>query len=152
MSQVKGQLFLNHGFTIFEVLLTVAAMAIVAGMGVPIYQSFQVRNDLDIAGTTVAQSFRRAQILAQSQEGDISWGVNVEAGSITLFKGASFASRDTNFDEVFGLPNSITPSGLDEVVFEKFTGLPQSTGTVTLTSSTEEIRNITINEKGTIGY
>lgn len=140
------------GFTLIEVLFSVAAIAIIAGISMPIYQSFQVRNDLDIATVTVAQSFRRVQVLSQAVDGDTSWGIKIQSGSITLFKGTSYASRDTTFDEVFDVPTSITPSGISEVVFAKFTGLPQSTGIISLTSNTNETRTITINAKGMVAY
>ena len=142
----------NSGFTLLEVLLSVAVIALIAGLGAPIYQSFQVRNDLDVATNTISQSLRRAQVLSQAVDGDTTWGISVQSGAIILFQGASYASRNTNFDEVFDLPGSITPSGVSEIIYEKFTGEPQNTGTVTLTSNTNEARNITINEKGNITY
>ncbi len=142
----------NRGFTLLEMLLSVAILALLAGLGAPIYQSFQVRDDLDIAANTIAGSLRRAQVLSQAVAGDTSWGLSVQSGAITLFRGASYASRSANFDEVFDLPGSIVPSGISEIVYDKFTGEPQVTGTVTLTSNANEIRNITINEKGTITY
>lgn len=91
-------------------------------------------------------------MLSQGIDGDTTWGVKVQSGSIVLFKGATYAGRDPAFDEVFNMPGTITPSGLGEVVFAKFSGEPQAMGTVTLTSSTSETRTITINEKGTITY
>ena len=142
----------NAGFTVLEVLLSLALIAVILGAGIPVYQSLQVRNDLDIAATTVAQSVRRAQILAQASDGDTSWGVDVRSGSITIFKGASYASRDASYDETFTLPTSLTPSGTLDYVFAKFTGVPDTTGTVTLTSNLNEIRTLTITSKGTVSY
>ena len=142
----------SRGFTIIEVMLSLAVIAIILGVSTPIYQSFQVRNDLDIAATTIAQSMRRAQALSQAVDGDTTWGVDVRSGSITVYKGASYATRDTTFDELFDMPTSITPSGLGGAVFTKFTGLPQTTGTITLTSNANEVRNITINSKGMVSY
>lgn len=140
------------GFTLLEVLLSIAAITIITGISIPVYQSIQVRNDLDIAATTIAQNARRAQALAQASDGDTSWGVHVQSGDVTLFQGPSYAGRNTAFDEVSGVPTSITPSGISEVVFAKFSGLPTSTGTATLTSNTNETRNITINSKGMVNY
>ena len=140
------------GFTLIEVLLSVALLSLIIGIGAPVYQALQVRNDLDIATNTVTQLLRRAQVLSQAAEGDISWGVSIQSGAITLFRGTSFAARDASFDETFDLPGSIVPSGLGEVVFAKFLGVPQTTGTVTLTASINEVRTITINEKGAIIY
>lgn len=140
------------GLTLIEVLLSLAVIAIIAGIGIPVYQSVQVRNDLDIALVTMAQTLRRAQVLSQGMDGDTHWGVKIETGSITLFRGVSYEARETSFDEVFSMPESITPSGLSEVVLEKLTGFPQSTGTLTLTSSLQESKTLTLNEKGTISY
>lgn len=142
----------NTGFTLLELILSIAVVAILAGIAIPIYQSFQTRNDLDIAIVEIAQTIRRSQILAQAVDGDISWGTYIQPGSITLFKGTSYVARDSNFDELFSIPDSVTPSGLSEIVFTKFTGLPQATGTTTLTSNINETRSITINAKGTINY
>jgi type II secretory pathway pseudopilin PulG len=141
-----------QGFTLLEVLLSFAAIAVIAGISIPAYQVFQVRNDLDIAATTLVQTLRRAQLLSQALDNDASWGVALQAGSTTLFQGASYASRDPAFDEVFEVPLSIVPSGLSEVVFLRFTSLPGATGTVTFTSNANEARVVTINEKGMVEY
>jgi prepilin-type N-terminal cleavage/methylation domain-containing protein len=142
----------NGGFTLLEVLLSIAAMTIIAGISIPVYGAFQTRNDLDITTVEAAQTLRRAQVLSQAVDGDTSWGASVHSGGITLFKGASYATRDANFDEVFDVPASIVPSGVSEVVFTKFSGVPQTTGTITLTSSANETRNVTVNQKGTVSY
>ena len=142
----------NTGFTLIEVMLSLAAISIIAGISIPIYQSFQARNDLDIATVSIVQTMRRAQILAQAVDGDTSWGVKLQSDSLTLFKGANYVARDSSFDEVFDISTTITPSGISEVVFAKFTGLPQTTGTITLSSNINETRTITINEKGAVSY
>jgi len=146
----------NQGFTLLEALLSIAAIGIITGISIPVYQSFQARNDLDIATVEIAQSLRRAQTLSQAVDGDTSWGVYTQSGSITLFKGAGFSLRDSSYDETFNLPSGITPSSASgnfwEVVFSKFTGLPQATGAATLTSNTNEMRSIKINAKGMVNY
>ena len=142
----------HAGFTLIEMLLSIAAIGIIAGISIPVYQSFQVRNDLDIATVETVQTLRRGQVLAQAVDGDTGWGVKIQGGSITLFKGTSYAGRDSNFDEVFDMPGAIVPTGVTEVVFAKFTGLPQAIGTATFISNTNETRTITINAKGMVSY
>jgi len=142
----------KRGFTIVEMLLSIALVTIIAGIGVPIYQSLQVRNDLDVAVDSFVQSARRAQVLARASDGDTNWGVYATSSTIAIFKGASYAGRDSDYDEVFLVPTSITPSGVQEIVFEKFIGLPQTTGTTTLTSNTNEVRTIHTNDQGTFTY
>ncbi|MEK7106808.1 MAG: prepilin-type N-terminal cleavage/methylation domain-containing protein [Patescibacteria group bacterium] len=140
------------GFTLVELMLTITLVTVLAGLSIPLYQSFQVKNATDIAANTLAQTFRRAQIISRASDGDTSWGVKAQNGSIVLFKGASYSGRDTTFDEIFNLPSTITPSGATEIVYTKFTGIPQATGTITLTASTGDIRTLTINSKGTVTY
>ena len=140
------------GFTLLEILLFIAIISVVVGVAFPVSRAFQARNDLDIAATTAAQTLRRAQVLSQGMDGDISWGVRAQSGSITLFRGASYATRDASLDEVFDVPSTITPSGITEIVFAKFTGDPTTTGMLALTSSDNEVINITINAKGTVSY
>lgn len=143
---------MQRGFTFVEVLLSIGMLAVIAGISVPVFQSFQVRNDLDDIAISVVQTLRRAQVLSQAVDGDTTWGVRVESGLVALFKGATYATRDTGFDETFDIPGSLVPSGLQEVVFGKLTGVPQGAGSITLTSNANETRIITINAKGTLSY
>lgn len=142
----------KRGFTLVEIVLSLAVIALIAGFGVPVYQEYQTRNDLDISASTIAQSLRRAQTLAQAGSGDAPWGLYVQSDMITLFQGESYVLRDSNFDETFSVPGVIAPTGIHEVVFAKFSGEPNTTGTITLTSSSNETRNITINLKGAVDF
>jgi prepilin-type N-terminal cleavage/methylation domain-containing protein len=140
------------GFTLVELLLVVVIIVLFGGFSVPVYQSFQVKNSLINATNQIAQSFSRAQLLSQASEGDSSWGVSVQTSYIIVFKGVNFATREVAFDETFPLPQTIVPSGMTEVVFSKIFGLPQSSGTLTLTSSIGEVEEIILNSKGMIEY
>ena len=143
---------MRSGFTILEVLLSLAIIAILAAVSVPVLQSFQTRNDLDIATFAVVQAHRRAQSLARASEGDTSWGVYATSGSITVFRGASFVLRATDFDEVFEIPTNMLATGTLEVVYASFSGLANASSSLVLTSIANETRTITLNEKGTVAY
>lgn len=140
------------GFTLLEVILVIATITVLAAISVPVYAILQVKNDLDVATNTTLQTLRRAQTLSQAVDGDSSWGVKLQSSDITLFKGLSFAGRDTNFDEVYTLSGNVTPSGVSEVVFSKLSGNPTTTGALTLISNNNERQNITINSKGFLDY
>lgn len=135
-----------------EVTLSISILVLIFGMSMPMYRIFMIRNDLDIATMTVVQDLRRAQTLSQITDGDSEWGVHIGIGSILIYKGLSYATRDTAFDEDTSISSSIIISGLNDITFTKQTGMPQSTGTTTLTSYANETRNITINQKGMVDY
>lgn len=139
------------GFTLIELILVIAISAIIISTSVFSYNNYQNKNDLIITRSIVAQSLRRAQILSQSVEGDSQWGFHITSGTIYVFKGDSFAGRNTAFDETYKISNNIKISGLQEVVFAKLSGQPQSTGNINISSQNEN-QAITINSKGIVSY
>jgi hypothetical protein len=86
--------------------------------------------------------------------GDSGWGVFITTGSVVLFRGSSYGSRDILYDESSTVPTTITPSGLSQVVFDKFTGKPvaTATGNILLVSVAHETSTVNINSRGTITY
>jgi len=135
-----------------EILLSVSLIAAIAGFSMPIFQSFQEKNDLHIAAMISTQNLRRAQTLSQNSYGDSAWGVQAQSGSIVLFKGDNYLGRNPLYDEVFNIPNIITPSGKQETVFAKYSGIPYGTGTLTLTALHGDVMQIDIGSKGSISY
>lgn len=117
-----------------------------------IYQKFQVRNDADITVDVIVQTLRRAQVLSQTVAGDSEWGVSVVNDAVVLFRGATFATRDTDFDEDFPIPNTLTYTGPAEIIFSKLYGLPSTTGQMSITTQAGHTNSITINSKGILEY
>ena len=140
------------GFTLIELLLSVAIIGILSGLSLPVYETFARRNDLDLTAQSAVAAIRRAEVYARAVQGDSTWGVKFQSSGITLFKGSTYASRDSAFDETISLPGSIAISGLSEVQFAKLSAAPNTTGTVTLTSTTNDTRTLTLNAKGMVDY
>lgn len=143
---------LKNGFTLLEILLVIGVVVILAGISMPIYQSFQVKADLGASAQSLVQNLRQAWIFSKAMKNDSSWGIYLETGKIVLFKGSSYASRDSSFDEETVISDSISLSGMNEIVFSKLSGLPQTTGSMTLTSSDNSTSTIIINSQGMIEY
>ncbi len=150
MAVSKRIMSYNKGLTLIEILLSLAIIGLIAGFSAPVYQSFMVRNDLDIATGAVAQVLRYAQTQSQAIHGDSPWGVHIGGGNITLFKGTSYASRDTDYDEETSFPSTLSASGLTEIVFTVLTGAPQTTGTLMFTSVNGDTRIIFVTSKGVV--
>jgi len=142
----------SRGFTLVEMLIVLALLGAIAAVGIPVYYTIQGRNDADVAVQSIALSLRRAQLLSEGSSGDSVWGVHMATGTVTVFRGASYASRATSFDEVNDLSPAITASGVNDVTYSKVYGLPSATGTMLLTSKADGTRTITINTKGGVSY
>lgn len=139
---------MRRGFTLLEVLLVVGILGMIAGVSIPMYRKYQVRNDLDLTAQQITQALGRAQLLARSGRGASAWGLHVPSG--TIFAGASHGSRNSAFDEAYPFPPTITPSGLSEVSFSPIDGAPNATGTIVLQAITGDRRtiSITLTEEG----
>lgn len=130
------------GFALMEVVLVVAVIGAVAGMAIPLYRDYQIRNDLNLATEQVTQGLARARLLSQSAQDDSGWGFYVPAG--VLYKGGAYEDRDENFDEIYPMPSTITTTGLYEVAYTKLKGQPSATGAITLTAINEDQRTVYI--------
>lgn len=140
------------GFTLIEMLLSVAIIGMLVSLSLPVYETFTRRNDLDLTAQTTALALRRAAAYARSGNGDSAWSVAIQSSNVILYRGTDFATRNNIYDETSAIPATITPSGTNDVEFTKLTGAPTATGTITLTSSTNDVRTITINAKGVVDY
>ena len=141
---------MRKGFTVIELMMVISIIAITAGMSVPLYRNYLIRNDLNIVTEQTVQALGRAQLLSQSGQDGGSWGFYAPTG--TLYRGTTYALRTTTFDESYPLPSTITISGLTDVSFAELTGRPSSTGTIILTALNGEQRtvNILISAEGLI--
>lgn len=140
------------GFTLLEMLISVTIIGMLVGVSAPVYESFVRQNDLNLATQGIATMIQRAETYALGNNTDSVWSVELLPASVILFQGTSFASRNTNYDETYPIPGSITLSGLTEIQFAKLTALPNTTGAITLASTTLDTNTITLNAKGVVDY
>jgi hypothetical protein len=101
---------------------------------------------------TTVHALREAGFFSETMKEDSQWGVNMATSTITVFKGATYATRDTTWDETYTFPPSITLSGIAQEVYTKNSNTPATTGTITLTSTFYDTRTITINADGILDY
>jgi len=142
----------DRGFTLVETVLSLALLLILVGIMAPVTLPLLRENDLDVAVTHTVEGLRRAQTLSQAGVGDSAWGVKMLTSSITVFKGNSYASRISGYDEVTTFSPQVTTTGLNEIVFSRLYGMPNATGIITITSYDNVHHQITINSQGALTY
>lgn len=143
----------KRGFTLLELTLATATLALLAVIAIPVTLSVYTKNDLRNSVQITTQAMRQAQSYAFSGREDDDWGVRIASGSVTVFKGNDYTARDATYDEISVISSGLSLGGsLTEVIFAEATGLPDSTGTVTYTSQNSELITITLNALGSVSY
>lgn len=138
-----------EGFTLIEVAVVFAIIAFVAAIGIPLGLDSYRHYLLSSEARNLLTVFRRAQTLAMANTYGASFGVKLQSGSFTIFRGSSFAGRDQSFDEDYLRSGAITVTGFDEVVFSPLSGAPSVISTITVSNSLRSM-DIIINSHGTI--
>lgn len=141
----------QKGFTLIEVLLVIILIALIGFLSSLTYSRIKASNDLQNVFNLAVTSVVRARTRAQLGDNDSSWGVKF-GSTITVFRGSSFAIRDTTFDEISAVAATITSSSSLEIIFNKLTGYPNVTSTIVITNSFGTAQKFDINEKGAIVY
>lgn len=141
------------GFTLIEVLIAAAILTFLAVMGIIVgldsYQKYLFRSDLD----TAAALLSKARSSAVHSIGDTSHGVYFGPDApdhFVLFRGDSWAGRDSSFDLYVEKSKVTTVTGVEEVVFNPPSG-ESSEEMLTLDNGIQSFV-ITINEEGGLDW
>lgn len=139
----------QNGFTLVEMILTIALISFIGLVSVMFYSGFYLRNAATNAARDMLFSFRQAQSYSIAGRQGSSWGVAFTGDAIVLFKGTSYATRDVAFDESHGIPSTLALSGFTETIFSRMTGYPSATSTVIITGA-GSTKTITVNAQGVV--
>ena len=117
------------GFTLIEGLLVLSILGVFAGVSMPMYYRYQERNNVSLAAENATEGINRACILSQLGEHDSGWGYSITYG--ILYKGSSYDTRDTAYDESYPVFGGVSVTGPDEIAFHKLTCEPIGAGSIT---------------------
>ena len=144
------KVFSPSGFSLIEVLLVMGLFTIIVGVSFPVYQQTQNQNAAILTANAIEQSVHRAAMLARTGQQDGKWGVRVASDSVTLFQGDSYAARNTDYDESYAVPSTVTLSATPEMVFAKNTGITDSAQTIVVSSTSGGGATLSISTSGVV--
>ncbi len=131
--------------------------AILVLAAVPFFQSFSASHQIDVNSQDLLGALRRAQSAAMNGKENSKFGVYFTTGfgaSFIFFRGDSYAARDTEYDETYNLPQTVSLAlslgGPSEITFTRVKGTPSATGTITLSNVNSETKILSINQVGRI--
>ena len=143
---------LNLGFSLVEMLLSVAALGGILAIGIPFYNSAIGGSDLEKAKSVLISNLVYARTAAGAVDGDAAWGVHVGGGNIVLYKGNTYATRDVSLDQLTQVNNSIIFSGDSEITFKRFEATPNASANFSLTNSNNQTTNVSVSDAGVIDF
>lgn len=151
----------KKGFSLIEVLITISIAAVIASFSFPFYSAWQNSSSINNYKAQLIEILELAKLRSEAGLNNVSHGVYFDvleddADSFILFQGESYALRESQYDREFEMPgNIILSTNLlgDEMVFEKYTGSPGSTGVINLKEEvSSENHEILINQIGVVFY
>lgn len=139
----------KNGLTVIELLVILGILSILglflARDASQILSQSYFTNSVE----RIAHTLRTAQIYSIGGKGDSSWGVHLESGKITLFKGTSWSARDPSFDISSDLPSALVVTGWSDIYFDKLRGVPSPTLSV-LVEFQGRVGTISVGAQGAI--
>ena len=137
------------GFSLVELLIVIGGTIIIVALTLPVGVNFYRSQIVAETRDDILLTIRKAQFQAGQQKNDSSFGVKFFPDSYVLFQGSSYGARITSEDENFSLANGVSVSGIDELVFAKTSGLPDTIGTINITFGSDTYK-INVNSQGKI--
>jgi Tfp pilus assembly protein FimT len=141
--------------TIIELLVVIAVLGIIFLIVIPQFSKSKELQMLKNATGNILSSFNKAQSQTLASLNSSSYGVHFQSDKVIIFKGTVFSAGDTNNETINILSpatiSNVTLSGVSsgsgDIYFTRLTGVPNITGTVTVSTSNYS-RIITISATG----
>jgi prepilin-type N-terminal cleavage/methylation domain-containing protein len=141
---------MKKAFTLIEIILVFAILGILLGGGGYLTFHYFLKNELEEASETIKFALREASLKARAVEGDSEWGVKLQPGSVTVFRGNNFTTRNPSFDEVYNFANSLSLEGPSEIIFSKLTAEPSVIDSIIIKAGINVSKKIDIQKEGVI--
>lgn len=143
----------NSGFTLVEILVTVAVFGIVLSIGAFANVNLFTREISIQEQTTLVSVLQKARGRAMNNIHSTPHGVHIENGSdyYIIFRGDTYSSSSTTNEKVWR-EKKVAISGLTDIVFNQLSGNTTNTGTITLVDTAGKTKIVTINANGLIDW
>ena len=149
----------SSGFTLIEILVTIAIFAIILSIVIVATKSFSDTVNLDNAGKIIGTNIKLAKMRSVGALNDTNYGVRFEGDKITVFAGDTFDVSDPT-NKVVNLSDNVKISSINlagggiDLVFNRLTGTTNNAGTIEieLANDSSEKKQIVINEEGQIDH
>ncbi len=125
----------QKGFTLIEIVVVLAIMVIIISIGALGLRNYAQYQRFEQEVALMRATFFDTRTDARSAVNDEAHGVKFIGNTVVQFSGDTYVAGDPSNETVTFNAITITPvltAGADEIVFSKLSGIPDVTGSVTL--------------------
>ena len=119
----------RHGFTLLEIVIVVAITAIISRIVFASFGAINNRQMLDSDVALIKSTIQKARLESLNSKGGIAHGVTFGSTSVTIVDQGTSTTRVIS--HASGVTLSTSTFGTSTVIFERVTGIPSATGTLT---------------------
>ncbi|MCL5012000.1 MAG: prepilin-type N-terminal cleavage/methylation domain-containing protein [Patescibacteria group bacterium] len=148
----------NNGFTLIEMLISVAILSIITGIGVINLTNYKNRHSFELDTKNVLEATRNAENKSILGDQGTGWGIkftsNVDNGYFEIFSGTSYATSSVVVTQYLSSASRFSnpPPGFSKtIVFGQITGVPDASQMIALKTVTGSDSSITsLGARGTL--
>lgn len=141
------------GVSLLEIIITISVLLMLGSISVSVFSDLSNSTSLDKDANIIASYIDRARGEAIDSVFSVPHGVYLESDKISIFSGTTYSIGDLESYYDVSSKSSISSidltGGVTSFYFEKLTGIPSATGTITV-SSDDGSRLITIYGTGVV--
>ena len=131
----------KRGFTALETFIVLSVAILLIVIVLPSFQAMRNNQVLKATASEVVSALDQARSQALSSIDSSEYGVHFELNEIIIFKGTTFSSPDPNNENISITSPAFISSinltgGAVDVYFDRLSGAPNKTGTITISIST----------------
>lgn len=141
------------GFTLAELLISIAILVLLVGLSVKSFANFSHVKGLNVSATVLAEALRDARSRTLASVDASQYGVKIDADRFTLFKGSVFSSSTPENQTVVFVGSVMASTSINTVLFSRVTGSSSASGTIDLylpQAFGGEIKEITVQTTGLV--
>ena len=137
------------GFTLIEMLIVISITAVLGAMAFSSFGRIINYTSIEAQAQSVRSHIERARIFTLASKNNSSFGVIFSTSTARVFQGTSFVSASTS-DQVYTIDSNQSiininfSGGGNTIYFNKITGEPNATGTITITSASNNLDRRTV--------
>jgi len=129
----------SGGFTLLEIIIVIAIMVVISTISVRSYFNIREKQAIQKDADSVVATIEKAKSLSSNRKNDSSYGVKIASSTVTVFSGSTYANGNVilkyDLEESVKISTTSLSSHGTEISFDKITGTPSATGTITLSNA-----------------